>query len=168
MRLRSVQRGLDPAGIAHAELDRAVDALEVTIAELRRLAHGVRPARLDDGLAAALRSLVHDSALPVDLAVADTVPADMPDLVAATIYFVVAESLTNAHKHAGADRVGVRVERVNGVLRACIRDHGCGGATEGFGITALRDRVASVGGELSVSSPAGAGTEVRVEMPCTS
>jgi signal transduction histidine kinase len=168
MHLRSVQRKLDPAGSEHAELDRAVDALEATVTELRRLAHGVRPARLDDGLGAALRSLVQDSALPVDLTLADTVPADVPDLVAATIYFVVAESLTNAHKHAGADRVDVHVERVGGVLRACIRDHGTGGATEGFGITALRDRVAFAGGELSLDSPAGAGTEVRVELPYAS
>lgn len=165
MRLRSVQRGLDPGGGAHAELDRVVEALEVIVAELRRLAHGVRPARLDDGLAAALRDLVRDSALPVELAVTDVA---VPDLVATTVYYVVAEALTNTLKHAQAQRVTVVVERVGPVLRVCVRDDGVGGATDGFGWTSLHDRVASAGGELTLHSPVGAGTELRVELPCGS
>jgi len=136
------------------------------VRELRRLAHGLRPARLDDGLVDALRSLVRDSALPVEL----TAPAvAVPDLLATTAYYVVAEALANAHKHADASRVAIAVEQRPGLLVVRVRDDGCGGADEGgFGLTSLRDRVASVGGELVLRSPAGAGTEVRAELPCGS
>jgi signal transduction histidine kinase len=166
MQLRSVQRGLN--GQAHAELDRAVDMLEDTVKELRRLAHGVRPARLDDGLAVALLSLKHDSAVPVEVRIGEAVTAEVSDLVATTIYFVVAEALANAQKHAGAERVYVSIEQVGGVLHASIRDDGIGGAVDGFGLTSLRDRVAAAGGTVTLSSPPGAGTEIRVELPCAS
>jgi signal transduction histidine kinase len=168
MRLRRVQRGLGRDEPAHAELDAAVEALESLVGELRRLAHGVRPSRLDDGLASALGSLVRSSALPVDLRVGTDVPADLPDLTAATVYFVVAEALSNTHKHARAERVLVEVDRTDGVLQATVGDDGRGGATDGFGLTSLRDRVASAGGALTVHSPPGAGTRVRVELPCGS
>jgi signal transduction histidine kinase len=165
MQLRSVQRHLDPSGAEHRELDAAVAGLEATVAELRRLAHGVRPARLDNGLAAALRDLVRHSPVPVELDVADV---EVPDLVATTVYFVVAEALANVHKHGAAGRVRLSLANSGGTVRACVRDDGVGGAGEGFGLTSLRDRVASAGGELWLSSPAGAGTEVRVEVPCGS
>ncbi len=165
MRLRSVQRRLDPSGDVHDELDGAVAALEATVVELRRLAHGVRPARLDNGLAPALRDLVRHSAVPVEVDVADV---DVPDLAATTVYFVVAEALANIHKHGAARRVHLTLTNGDGTVRACVRDDGVGGATDGFGLTSLRDRVASAGGELWISSPAGAGTEVRVEVPCGS
>lgn len=165
MRLRSVQRRLDPADTVHDELDRAVAALEATVGELRRLAHGVRPARLDNGLAPALRDLVRHSSVPVELDVTDV---DVPDLVATTVYFVVAEALANVHKHGAARRVHLTLADSGGSVRASVRDDGVGGAREGFGITSLRDRVASAGGELWISSPAGEGTEVRVEVPCGS
>lgn len=166
MQLRSVQRGLD--GQAHAEVDRAVDMLEETVKELRRLAHGVRPARLDDGLATALRALKHDSALPVEVRISEAVAAEASDLAATTIYFVVAEALANTHKHAQADRVDVSVDQAGGVLSACIRDDGIGGAVDGFGLISLRDRVAAAGGTLTLESRSGSGTEIRVELPCGS
>lgn len=166
MQLRSVQRGLD--GQAHAELDRAVDMLEETVKELRRLAHGVRPARLDDGLATALRSLVNATEVPVEMRISDDVAVATPDLAAITLYFVVAEALVNSQKHARAERVDVRVERVGDVLHASIRDDGIGGAIDGFGLLSLRDRVAAAGGTFTLASPAGAGTEIRVELPCAS
>lgn len=87
MQLRSVQRRLGPSDGPHGDLDRAVEALEATVGELHRLAHGVRPTRPDNGLAPALRALVRDSPLPVDLDVADV---EVSDLVGATVYFVVA------------------------------------------------------------------------------
>jgi signal transduction histidine kinase len=166
MQLRTVQRGLN--GDAHAGLDRAVDMLEDTVKELRRLAHGVRPARLDDGLATALRSLTHDSAVPVEVDISDAVTGEISDLAASTIYFVVAEALANIHKHARAERVYLSVEHAGQVLRALIRDDGIGGAVDGFGLLSLRDRVAAAGGTLTFTSPRGSGTEICAELPCAS
>ena len=165
MRLRSLQRRLGADSGAYADLDAAVQGLEGTVSELRRLAHGVRPSRLDDGLAAALTHLARDSAVPVELSVQD---APLSDLVATTAYFVVAESVANALKHAGAGRVGVTARVDGGALHVTVTDDGTGGATEGFGLTSLADRVASAGGRVTVHSPAGAGTTVTAVLPCGS
>jgi signal transduction histidine kinase len=82
-------------------------------------------------------------------------------------YYVVSETLTNAAKHAHASVVHVGVEAVDGVLRVSVRDDGSGGAdsARGSGLVGLRDRVEALGGTISVQSPPGAGTSVRVELP---
>ena len=165
MRLRSVQYQLSPGVPAYRELDEVVETLEHTVAELRRIAHGVRPSRLDDGLAVALRDLVADSTLPVDLVVPEL---EVGESAATTVYFTVGEAIANALKHARATRISISVGVTDQVLRAVVRDDGVGGAREGFGLTSLRDRVASVGGEFTVDSPPGAGTSITVEIPCAS
>jgi signal transduction histidine kinase len=159
MRLRSVQRQLDPALPAHADLEAAVATLSDTVAELRRLAHGVRPSRLDDGLATALKALVADSPIPVDITVDDI---DTSEVIATTAYFVVAEALTNALKHARATAIQVSVTQHERTLNIEVRDNGSGGARTGFGLTSVRDRVASIGGSMSLHSPPGAGTRLTV------
>ena len=163
MRLRSVQHRLDPTDPAYDELDDAVAALETTLIELRRLAHGVRPARLEDGLAPALRALVTGSPVPVELTVPDIA---LPDPILTTAYYVVAEALTNAYKHATATRVSVLVQHTADQVQVRVHDDGCGGASDGFGLTSLRDRVAAVGGTFCVRSPVGASTDVEVDLPC--
>ena len=157
MRLRSVQRQLDPALPAHADLEAAVATLSGTVAELRRLAHGVRPSRLDDGLSAALKALVADSPVPVDITVDDI---DTSEVIATTAYFVVAEALTNALKHGHATAIEVSVTQHDHTLNIEVRDNGLGDARTGFGLTSVRDRVASVGGSMSLHSPPGAGTRL--------
>jgi signal transduction histidine kinase len=160
MRLRSTQRRLDTDGAAYAELDAAVEVLEATIAELRRLAHGIRPERLDDGLPAALGVLVADAPVPVELRVS---PVPVDDTIATTAYFVIAESYTNALKHARAGRIAISVAEEGTSLRIEVADDGIGGADGG--LSSVRDRVASVGGDVRVVSPPGAGTRVVVEIP---
>jgi signal transduction histidine kinase len=83
-------------------------------------------------------------------------------------YYIVAEALTNAAKHAQASQVNVRVDAVGSNLRLSIRDDGIGGAdpTNGSGLIGLRDRVEAVGGQMTISSHAGSGTSLLVEMPC--
>ncbi|RZT20951.1 signal transduction histidine kinase [Kribbella sp. VKM Ac-2569] len=165
MRLRSVQYQLSPGVPAYRELDEVVETLEHTVAELRRIAHGVRPSRLDDGLAVALRDLVADSTLPVDLVVPEL---EVAESAATTVYFTVGEAIANALKHARATRISISVGVTDQVLRAVVRDDGVGGAREGFGLRSMRDRVASAGGEFTVDSPPGAGTSITVEIPCAS
>ena len=165
MRLRSAQRALDPdrdaSGSVHADLEKAIAELADTVAELRRLAHGVRPARLEDGLAAAIRALAADSPVPVACTVDDV---EASEVVATTVYFVVAEALANVLKHARAAGIAVDVARTGERLRVVVRDDGRGGAHPGYGLTSIRDRVASVGGQLSIHSPTGAGTVITVEI----
>jgi signal transduction histidine kinase len=165
MRLRSLQYQLEPGITAYREIDEVVETVEGTVAELRRIAHGVRPSRLDDGLAVALRRLVADSSVPVDLVVPDL---DVGEVVGTAVYFTVGEAIANALKHARATHISIEVGMVDQRLEVLVRDDGVGGAREGFGLTSLRDRVASVGGEFTVDSPPGAGTSIRAEIPCAS
>ena len=158
MRLRSVQRRHPPGDPTHDELDLAVNALESTVDELRRLAHGMRPGMLDDGLEVALRSLVTNSPVPVKVEVDET---DASELTVTTAYFVVAEALANALKHAAANCVHVRVGPIGGRLGVEVCDDGIGGARTGFGLTALRDRVAALDGRLTIESVPGEGTRIR-------
>ena len=125
--------------------------------ELRRLAHGVRPSRLDDGLGPALEGLLETSPVPVELHVAALPEADEARTL--TAYLVASEAVTNALKHACAGRIGVRLGSQGERLTVRVSDDGVGGIPDG-GLTSLRDRVASVGGSLQVDSPVGGGTTI--------
>ncbi len=149
-------------GDAHQELQRA-------IAELRNLARGIHPAVLTDrGLDAALSSLAARCPIPVHL---DIRLRERPAAsVEATAYFIVAEALTNAAKHANATAIDVRVQLIGDKLRIEVADDGDGGAEErpGGGLAGLADRATSVEGSLRISSPAGGPTIVAAELPCAS
>jgi signal transduction histidine kinase len=89
------------------------------------------------------------------------------DAVEQTCYFVVSEALANAAKHAGAAQVVIRVDEDGDELRVQVSDDGVGGADEnGSGLRGLADRVAALGGELTVRSPRGSGTQVVARVPC--
>ena len=64
----------------------------------------------------------------------------------------------------------VSAERANGSLVLRITDDGIGGATasDRSGLSGITDRVAALGGSVSVSSPRGEGTAVVAELPCAS
>lgn len=156
MRLRSVQRRL---GVEDSvEVDAAVAELEATVAELRRLAHGIRPSRLDDGLGAALGSLRADRPVPVDVMIGDLPELDEARALAA--YFVASEGVANALKHAHAARIEVCAQMADGRLFVEVRDDGRGGVAP-LGLTGLRDRVQSLQGDLEVISVDGTGTTIR-------
>ena len=159
MRLRSVQRHCPPGDPVNDELDLAVNSLEAIVAELRRLAHGMRPGMLDDGLGPALRLMVADSPIPVHLDVAEV---SASEAAVTTAYYVVAEALANALKHSGASAVDVRIGTVDTRLGVAVHDDGAGGARPGFGLTAIRDRVAALGGTFTLQSTPSDGTRIEV------
>ena len=136
------------------------------LTELRELARGIHPAVLTErGLAAALEVLVARAPLPVELDV--QVPERLPEPVAATAYYIAAETLTNVAKHAQATEATVNIRDDNGVLRLQITDDGRGGAdpSGGSGLLGLRDRAEAAGGTLHVASPPGRGTTVTANLP---
>jgi signal transduction histidine kinase len=136
------------------------------LVELRELARGMRPALIAErGLGEAVRALVARSPLPATAEV--KLEGALPAAVETAAYYVVAEALTNAAKHASATSVAVRLWRTGDLLVVEVSDDGVGGADpSGGGLTGLRGRVAALDGALRVASPAGGPTLVRAELPC--
>ena len=95
-------------------------------------------------------------------------PAERYDAdVEATAWFVCAEAVTNAVKHAGATSAAIRIIRRDDQLVLTITDDGAGGAddTRGSGLRGLADRVEALGGRLAVDSAPARGTSVTAELP---
>ena len=146
-------------------VDTALEQLQAGLRDLRALAAGLHPSVLTDrGLAAALQALATRSAVPVEVR---SVPAErLPEAVEATAYFVVAEALTNAAKHARCAHAEIGVVLEEGWAVVEVRDDGVGGAAAsgGSGLRGLADRVGALGGELEIESPAGGGTMIRARI----
>jgi signal transduction histidine kinase len=159
----------DDAEAARELLDAALEDLAAATTELRELARGIHPAALtEQGLGPALEALVARSSVAARLV---SVPEQrFAPAAEATAYFTVAEALTNAARHSGAQLVEVEASHVSDRLRVEVRDDGRGGAdpAAGSGLLGLRDRATALDGWLDVTSPPGGGTVVRAELPCGS
>ena len=145
----------------------AREALTVALAELRELSQGIHPSILTErGLPAALDDLCRRAALPASLDV--SLDRRLPTQVETAAYFVVSEAVANAIKHSHATELWIRASIRSGVLVAEVVDDGIGGAGGGggTGLRGMTDRVEALGGSLTVSSPPGRGTTLRVEIPC--
>jgi signal transduction histidine kinase len=167
LHLRMAQETLrdDPAA-AGTMLDGVGQDLKLALEELRELARGLHPAILTErGLTPALQSIATRAPFKVEI---NGVPHErLPAVIEAAIYYVAAESLTNAAKHAGATEAQVELSTTDDTVAVEIRDNGRGGANlaDGSGIRGLADRVEALGGRLEVHSPVGAGTVVKAELP---
>ena len=163
--LKMARNTVEVGSAAAGFVEEALTNVERASSELRDIVHGILPRSLTHGgLRTGLESLVGDLSLPVDVRVA---APRLPAAVETTAYFVVAESLTNAVKHAQARGVSVTVDLNGDTLVIEIRDDGVGGAdpTRGTGLTGLLDRVDAAEGALTISSALGDGTVVRAELP---
>jgi signal transduction histidine kinase len=154
----------------HPELTAQVEGLSTelryALEELRELARGIHPTILtEEGLPAAIGSLADRSSVPVSIDNGSV--GRLHEAVEATAYFVVAEALTNVAKYAHASRASVRLACDGNGLHVEVADDGRGGAhlTAGSGLRGLEDRIAALGGELSVESNPGTGTKVHAEIP---
>jgi signal transduction histidine kinase len=156
----------DPAGV-EAILDRAQDATEQALAELRTVVRSILPPVLADrSLADALTALAATCPVPC------RIDADVPDRCAASVeataYFVVAEALTNVARHSHAQRAAVMLRRHDDRLCLEITDDGRGGASEdsGSGLAGIRRRVEAHDGTFALASLVGGPTTMTVSLPC--
>ena len=148
------------------ELAQISQGLVSTLEELREIARGIHPAILaQGGLGPALKTLARRCPVPVELHL--QVESRLSEPVEVATYYVVAEALTNAAKHADASLVRVTGRVHDAVLQVQVQDDGRGGASAagGSGLVGLVDRVEALGGTLVVSSPTGAGTSVELALP---
>ena len=171
LRARQLSRGATDPDVA-ASAAGIADGMTGLLAEIRDFVAGIMPAPLlERGLVPAVELLAERMPVPTTVEVVEP-----PDRLAAdaesTLYFTVSEALANVAKHASATSAQVLVDRCDdggpSRVRVVVRDDGVGGAdpAAGTGLSGLQDRVATLGGTLRVTSPAGGGTEVDVEVPC--
>ena len=176
MDLAALERRAE-SGDADAAVDLAREArghAKAALDELRALSSGVAPPLLQDrGLAAALDALATGSPLRVQIEIDPAIDRAVSQEVARTVYFVVAELMTNVVKHAGATGVTLRASlrrSASGAhthLDVWVVDNGRGGAAlrSGHGLEGLRERVAGLRGQLVVKSPLGGPTSVGAHIP---
>ena len=152
---------------AAAQLDSVRDHVQDIVADVRRLVHELRPPALDDrGLVGAVGQLAENQQLPVEVE-ADDLGA-LPAAAEVAAYRIVAESLTNVVRHAGARSARVRLERSATDLVVEVLDDGVGIGEEvqaGVGLLSVRERAAELGGRTDVSCPSSGGTRVRAVLP---
>ena len=169
LQLRAARAAVPPElGDLGSDLDRAAAEAGGALEEVREIGRGIHPAVLaKGGLGAALGVLARRSPIPVRL----DIRADgrLPGPVEVSAYYVVAEALTNAAKHARASAISVQGEAVGDVLHVTVSDDGGGGAdfSGGTGLAGLKDRVEALGGQILLDSPRGGGTTLRVALPLT-
>jgi signal transduction histidine kinase len=167
LELRAVQATVPPE---HAELGAGLSPIAERLAgvfdQVREISHGVHPAILSrSGLEPALKSLARQSVLPVELHL--RAGRQLPEHVEVAAYYAVSEALANAAKHAHASAVHVDLDTSGAILQLAVRDDGIGGANpaHGSGLVGLSDRIEALGGTLEVTSPAGSGTTLLIEIP---
>lgn len=155
-------------------LDRVTDSLT----EMRRLSHRLRPAMLDSlGLPAALEQLAHEfgDARQLQIKVSSSPPdQELPDIVKTALFRVAQEALTNIAKHADAHRVQISLEMSPSIgVHLALIDDGRGfdldavnrDPQRGIGLRNIRERLASLGGQVVFQSEPGQGTQVRAHVP---
>ena len=166
--LRTIEASVPPDDLTvRKQLDNVINGLADLYTNLQELSRGIHPAILSKGgLGPALRALGRRSVVPASVRV--DLDRRFPEPVEVAAYYVVAEAMTNAAKHANASGITIRVGLIGDALCIEVVDDGIGGATSaggGSGIIGLRDRVEAVSGRLEVSSPVGEGTTLTATIP---
>jgi len=174
MDLAAIERKLDRDPESARELlGEARSQARETLDELRALSRGFAPPILQDrGLAVGLESLAARSPVPVTVEIALPADAPLPAAIERNVYFVAAELLTNAAKHADAAGVRLAVSTRNtGAtgrwVDVWVTDNGRGGASAvpGHGLAGLAERVQGLQGQFVVDSPAGGPTTIGAHIP---
>lgn len=165
-RNRLQRRELDPDDL----VDLQEQAREI-LSDLRELAHGIHPQVLtDSGLVAAVESRTARFPIPVVVEAGELRAERLNPAVEEVAFYTAQEALANVAKHAGATVARVTLSRSDAALLITVADDGCGfdaGAHDGQhgGLANLRDRVATLGGRLTIESRPGAGTRITAELP---
>ena len=144
------------------------EQLRQLLDDLRALVHGIMPATLTErGLPAGIAALAEQVPVPVDLRVDPTI-GRLPAEVESTGYFVVAEALANAIKHAAPERITIDLRPAAGRLEISVADDGVGPgpAGPGFGLRSLQDRVAALDGTVTLQPGPTRGSILRAEFAC--
>jgi signal transduction histidine kinase len=162
---------------AAARVERAIDAIHLSIKDIRNFIFGLRPelltgASLVVGLAALAEEYRHNMIVDLELRLPDVV-LEPPAEVTGHLLAIVAESLSNVARHSQASRAILELTTSDGgaMLELTIEDNGIGFDPAGVvklghqGLANTRERAAQIGGTVTIDTGAGAGTRVIVRVP---
>jgi signal transduction histidine kinase len=159
---------------AKEPLTRARELADRTVRTVRNISLLLRPSLLYDlGLGPALQWQTDDftrrTGVPCEY-VEENLEDTLPDAVNTCVYRVTQEALRNCEKHSHAQNVSVRVKQMTAGLSVEVEDDGVGFRNErrspaSLGVLGMRERAASLGGELNIESSNGKGTLVRLWLP---
>jgi PAS domain S-box-containing protein len=168
------------SGKVAATLERLAPTVKSALAELRRISMNLRPSTLDDlGILATLswyfrefESACPNLKLERDISVKES---DVPELMKIAIFRIVQEATSNALKHAGADRIKVRLSNERDTLELLIEDTGRGfdpaaaasgrDFSHGLGLQSMKERAELSGASYEIQSAPGKGTSICVRWP---
>jgi signal transduction histidine kinase len=169
---------------AIARVDRAIDALNLVITDIRSYILRLRPAIGDEDAVEALARLGEELGMHAVLELdqdldrgADTLRALPPDR-RSDVLFIVREAFSNIARHAGATRAALGLDCEGDELVLRVEDNGRGfdpGDVVGpdafgrhQGLANMRDRAIGMGGTFVIDRPSGTGTRIIVRVPATS
>jgi signal transduction histidine kinase len=160
-------------------LSEALQWTDRTIAEIRTVSHLLHPPMLDEvGFGSAGRWYIEEFGKRSGIQVSLDLPKDTERLSPETelvLFRVLQEGLTNVHRHSGARRVEIHFSQSDSKVNLTLHDHGHGmspdalkrfqsGIGIGVGLAGMRERVAELGGTMTIDSD-GRGTTVQVSLP---
>ncbi|MCT1606754.1 sensor histidine kinase [Nesterenkonia massiliensis] len=174
MLLRAAERDTPEPGAGYLKLARETAA--ESLADTRQIIRELTPARLDDGLTAALRRLGQEqsdrASLPVEVTAEDL---DLPMGIQTALLRLAQGALSNAIRHADATRIAVELARDEDAVSLVVRDDGQGfdlssavadsHEADSFGLSAMRERVEQLDGALTITSAPGDGVTVTARLP---
>jgi signal transduction histidine kinase len=174
LELDALQSRLPESASPRADVAMLAQAVRTIAADLQQVTRGLHPARLEHlGLVPAVRALARDIEhykLRIDVVESDW-PANLPSVVALSLYRVAQEALHNAARHSGADVVSVSFRGTDSALTLTVSDAGVGfdtkgaGGFGGLGIVSMRQRLRTIGGSLTIATAPGQGTRVQARLP---
>lgn len=175
--VQAAQRVWHDPGRARPHVDRALDLARDSLAEARRSVRSMHPgelvgSRLPEALADLTRRWAADHGVACAWDVTGEV-VPLPPAAEVALFRAAQESLTNVARHAAASRVGVTLSYLDDTVLLDVRDDGAGfvpdaplhPAARSFGLAAMRERLAGVGGGVVVESSPGEGTAVSASVP---
>ena len=152
--------------VIRERIARTATGLSGVLEDLQDISRGLHPAILSKGgLQPAIKALARRAAAPVELDL--HAERRLDERLEVAVYYIVAEAVTNAIKHADASVVRIRLHVEDDGIRLWVEDDGVGGAAVGggSGLIGLKDRVEALGGVIEVESPSGKGTSLHVRIP---
>ncbi|HET9561520.1 MAG TPA: sensor histidine kinase [Propionibacteriaceae bacterium] len=167
----ALRKGMTPGTADEQDAERLASRLRNAATEIRRLAHDLQPAPVEDrGLEAALADYIATLDAPEmpKIRLHAEVTRPLPTAVEHGAYLVVLEALNNVARHAHAGRCDVTLTLDSGELVLLVTDDGVGLSqpyVSGIGITSMRSRVQALGGVFALGAAADGGTWVRARIP---